>query len=195
MFQSRLSGGLGSAVSRCQMCGRPLKDPRSVERGMGPVCGGKNAASDSEDGRPYDRFINHPVSDCILMERRGGGVPYTNVPHFIQRHSPDGYEWGYGGSGPSELALNCVEAILRAAEYGGEIVLDGKARRFRDTNLVYQDFKWEFIATMPPEGGRIDSVKAYSANTIRLEGTTTTRPSCGLTRGSTPGTLSGHGCT
>lgn len=48
-------------------------------------------------------------------------------------HSPDGFEFGYGGSGPSQLAL----AIL--LDYTDNPVLAQK---------YYQDFKWEFIATI-----------------------------------------------
>ena len=32
----------------------------------------------------------------------------VNVPHEITRKSPTGFEWGYGGSGPSDLALNIL---------------------------------------------------------------------------------------
>jgi hypothetical protein len=54
-------------------------------------------------------------------------------PGFSQRivnHSPDGFNWGYGGSGPAQLAL---AILLHAAN--AEI-----ARRW------YQDFKWEHVA-------------------------------------------------
>ena len=45
-------------------------------------------------------------------------------------HSPDGFNWGYGGSGPAQLAL----AIM--LELTGE---PGK----------YQEFKYAFIAGLP----------------------------------------------
>jgi hypothetical protein len=48
----------------------------------------------------------------------------------LRNHSPDGFNWGYGGSGPAQLAL----AIL-AQEFGDE-----KAQRH------YQLFKREVIA-------------------------------------------------
>ena len=38
-FQS--GGVVGSAVSVCARCGRPLTDPISIERGLGPVCFGR----------------------------------------------------------------------------------------------------------------------------------------------------------
>lgn len=52
----------------------------------------------------------------------------------VLRHSPDGFQWGYGGSGPSDLALSILTDLV-----GRE-----KAERW------YQPFKWEFIA--PTQG-------------------------------------------
>lgn len=45
-------------------------------------------------------------------------------------HSPDGFNWGYGGSGPAQLAL----AIM--------LKLTGKSDG-------YQDFKFKVIAAIP----------------------------------------------
>ena len=50
-----------------------------------------------------------------------------------RNHSPDGFAWGYGGSGPSQLAL----AIL--LELYGENI----AQRF------YMRFKFDIIAALP----------------------------------------------
>ena len=48
-------------------------------------------------------------------------------------HSPDGFNWGYGGSGPAQLAL----ALLM-------LVTDQK------TAISYhQAFKWNFVAKLP----------------------------------------------
>ncbi len=55
----------------------------------------------------------------------------------LWNHSPDGFEWGYGGSGPAQLAL----AIL--LDFTGD---DKKAWR------AYQTFKDDKIATAPLEG-------------------------------------------
>lgn len=51
----------------------------------------------------------------------------------VYNHSPDGFNWGYGGSGPAQLAL----AIL--LEFSDE----DTAKR------LYQDFKWKFVAELP----------------------------------------------
>lgn len=54
----------------------------------------------------------------------------------IRDHSPTGFEWGYAGSGPSQLAL----AILLEL-YGPTI-----AQRY------YRDFKFQFIAPANQDG-------------------------------------------
>jgi hypothetical protein len=53
-----------------------------------------------------------------------------NPLKHIERHSPDGFEWGYGGSGPSDLALSIL------TDFVGEEI----AKRH------YQDFKWSFVS-------------------------------------------------
>ena len=54
----------------------------------------------------------------------------------LWNHSPDGFQWGYGGSGPAQLAL----ALLQDASLS-----DSKAR------LHYQAFKVEFVANWGDE--------------------------------------------
>jgi len=51
----------------------------------------------------------------------------------VFNHSPDGFSWGYGGSGPSQLAL----AVLLK-------------RMSREKALkMYQQFKWNIISRLP----------------------------------------------
>jgi Family of unknown function (DUF6166) len=52
----------------------------------------------------------------------------------LYNHSPTGFEWGYGGSGPAQLAM----AIL--ADHLGD---DERALS------LYQRFKWAVIAELP----------------------------------------------
>lgn len=52
----------------------------------------------------------------------------------IHNHSPDGFNWGYGGSGPGQLALAvCLELLKNETAACG----------------VYHKFKWNFIAKLP----------------------------------------------
>jgi hypothetical protein len=57
-----------------------------------------------------------------------------NPRHDLRNHSPDGFQWGYGGSGPAQLALALV------ADATGD---DALAQR------VYQTFKFNVVATLP----------------------------------------------
>ena len=68
-----------------------------------------------------------------------------DLPH-ICRHSPDGFQWGYGGSGPSDLAL----AIM--ADYFGR---QGVVKPLGEATGCYQDFKWDFIAKIREDGWSI----------------------------------------
>ncbi len=54
-------------------------------------------------------------------------------------HSPTGFEWGYGGSGPAQLAL----AIL-----GDHFGADARERAIR----LHQSFKFRVVARLPREG-------------------------------------------
>lgn len=51
----------------------------------------------------------------------------------VHNHSPDGFMWGYGGSGPAQLAL----AIL--LEFTNQ----------KTAQALYQQFKWDVIARLP----------------------------------------------
>lgn len=47
----------------------------------------------------------------VTLSRDKDGVALTNVPHIInlrEPYSPAGYEWGYHGTGPKELAANIL---------------------------------------------------------------------------------------
>lgn len=87
--------------------------------------------------KPRDAFVGY-IGDRV--PDAGGGAPVwvidgpIKVPldprHDLRNHSPDGFQWGYGGSGPSQLALAiCCNAV-------------GETRGQR----IYQDFKFAVIA-------------------------------------------------
>lgn len=59
----------------------------------------------------------------------------------LMNHSPDGFNWGYGGSGPAQLAL----AIL-AIELGDQ-----------DALRYYQEFKHSLIANIKDDKWRYTS--------------------------------------
>jgi len=47
---------------------------------------------------------------AVRIRHGNGNVTY--LKHRIVWHSPDGFQWSYGGSGPAELALNMLYYYL-----------------------------------------------------------------------------------
>ncbi len=140
-------------MSNCSICNRQLSDPESIKRGIGPICYGKVQAELEEGKEQQEPFI--PFEGDIICKRTSLG-PQVNIPHKIEKHSPDGFEWGYGGSGPADLALNILAAYI--------------GREAAEKNGLYQEFKWDFIAQMPYSGGTIkrdDVIMWLAAKGIR----------------------------
>ena len=83
--------------------------------------------------------MNHYLG---MRDPKGEAVVKLNGQPFdparsqrVRNHSPSGFEWGYGGSGPAQLAL----AIL-LEEVDEDCALN-----------LYQDFKWVVIARLDGE--------------------------------------------
>lgn len=81
---------------------------------------------------------------------RSGDSPHArgvtaNVTH-IPVHSPTGFEIGYGGSGPADLALAICEDYLQRTGYDGPRQRIGHAEFFQLAWMLHQDFKWMFLA-------------------------------------------------
>lgn len=88
------------------------------------------------------------------FERAEEGI-YTNVPHLVTHHSPDGYEIGYQGSGPADLALNLCEYVVTALGHEGPRIRCWRGTCYEAAFLIHQDFKRKFIAPLPKEGGTL----------------------------------------
>ncbi|MBI1188278.1 MAG: hypothetical protein GC206_13270 [Alphaproteobacteria bacterium] len=72
----------------------------------------------------------------VTVNRRGSEIEAMLAPRFeLANHSPGGFEWGYLGSGPSQLALALLADALRD---------DARAL------ALYQDFKRAFVALLDP---------------------------------------------
>jgi len=149
---------------KCQICGRRLSDPVSIRMGMGPSCLArqrikirkisKQEISEGNDVLPpkfhgfvlpedlekinsakvYTAIREEDENTIIVSDEKG-----TRPLKHIVYHSPTGMEWGYGGSGPSDLARSIL------ADFAGIKVAD----------MFYQDFKWDFIAKQPEKGFQI----------------------------------------
>lgn len=138
--------------SNCTVCGRPLKTQASIERGMGPVCAGTSAKPKKKPRAvTEDDFVDIAdrsvaFTDRIIFYRGQGGIVKTNVPHAVVSHSPTGFNFGYGGAGPADLALNILETALQAMDYKGDRSQAWKGDCYRKAYALHQEFKWEFCA-------------------------------------------------
>lgn len=69
----------------------------------------------------------------------------TPLKH-IEKHSPDGFNFGYAGSGPADLALSILCDWFREDPRP----VDLNRGKFK-AQALYQDFKWQFITPIKGE--------------------------------------------
>jgi hypothetical protein len=95
-------------------------------------------------------------------------TPYSwvraNVPRTVVCHSPSGFEFGYGGSGAADLALNILQAFLP----GREIKCQEGTKCSREAFLLHQPFKEDFLASSTSDRIRIETptIKAWIAEQL-----------------------------
>lgn len=128
----------------CGNCKKPLTDPESVKRGLGSDCWAKMSVRMELE---KDTRFTHFEGD-LVVRRNASGVKYISIPHMIECHSPSGFEWGYPGSGPAELALNTLFFFTKDCGFSFK---------------YHQSFKSDFIEGIPQAGGRVpgDRIKAW----------------------------------
>jgi len=160
------------AAARCSRCHRPLTDPDSIRAGIGPECRARSGSNLNSDLCNRDQFSDEfdnsiPFEQALVLKRRldrrgdalERGVVITNVPHLVVHHSPDGYEFSYSGSGPTDLALNCCQLYLNMVDYEGQQTkcYDGKCWSL--AWALRRDFRDAFLGSVPREGTVIPFAK------------------------------------
>ena len=83
-------------------------------------------------------FKDYPLDEYVICQRIRTTL-VTNVPRLVTHHSPDGYEWGYGGSGPADFALNILENLLKMTGHSGATVKCWKDEYLVDTTDELKD--------------------------------------------------------
>src|SRR5512139_3864382 len=118
-----------------------------------------------------DHFLPELMTDRGLVLMRNEYGVWTNALHLVMHHSPTGFEWGYAGSGPADLALNVVEMILHQLKYTGPRLdcFDGEC--FEMAWTLHQPFKRQFITPVPLSGGAVPYalMRDWVAERIRQE--------------------------
>jgi hypothetical protein len=116
--------------------------------------------------RPADALIAG-----VSCWRAPDGTAISSIPHRHVHYAPTGFDWGFGGSGPADLALNVLALFLPlAANVTGVALRDGSSVS-EATWALHQAFKYDLIATLPRAGGHL------TAETIRAW--ITTHPTVG----------------
>jgi hypothetical protein len=114
-------------------------EPRPLPAGGGGA-GGDGAAGDPEAEHGHDH--DAAIQDVVLYRGIDGAAHAAlgarPLEHVV-RHSPSGIEWGYGGSGPADLARSILFAFT------DEATAERHCVRFKD----------EFVAAVPRAGGVI----------------------------------------
>jgi hypothetical protein len=103
------------------VAGRSLTDHERIDPNKHCVCPG--GPVDQAFG---DTIISGEPPGFVSM----GGLMPLRCTQRAREHSPTGFCWGYGGSGPAALAHSILAACV------GEALADE----------YYQDFKWSVIA-------------------------------------------------
>ena len=112
----------------------------------------------SEDLLPFDVVTGDVIMRRVPVPQDARDDPprervVTNVPRTVVHHSPTGYEFGFGGSGPADLALNVLNLFVPPGTDGLPPVQCYRHTASRTAWQLHQSFKWEFIGPLPEEGG------------------------------------------
>lgn len=118
----------GGKLWVCPECARP-ENCESVFLAYKNQHGG--AARIDNFTKSYRGSRSKDGTTTVFVSTRASTKPLPVEPSLkIRNHSPDGFNWGYGGSGPAQLAL----AIL--LDYSGSKEL---------ADRYYQEFKRDFV--------------------------------------------------
>lgn len=91
---------------------------------------------------------------CIVTVIENDQERPLDLRHDLRNHSPDGANWGYGGSGPAQLALGLCADVLGDDERAQEVYQPFK---FRVIGRLAGD-EWELCECQVKEA--IDAIEA-----------------------------------
>jgi hypothetical protein len=89
--------------------------------------------------------------------RAPDGTARCSIPQRHVHYAPKGFEWGFGGSGPADLALNVLALFLPLAPETNSVALRDGSSVSEAAWALHQAFKYDLIATLPRAGGDISA--------------------------------------
>lgn len=100
-----------------------------------------DAQTTTDDRRTYDGRRSSNARNLVISPNGD-----LDARTDLANHSPTGLEWGYGGSGPAQLAL-----ALLADQYADTVALD-----------YYQNFKTDVVAALDGDEWTLDAATVES---------------------------------
>src|SRR3954471_11047708 len=94
--------------------------------------------------------------------RAPDGTARSSIPQRHVHYASTGFDWGFGGSGPADLALNVLACFLPLAPEATGVVLRDGSCVSEAAWALHEEFKYDLIATFPRSGGDI-TAKTISA--------------------------------
>jgi hypothetical protein len=94
-----------------------------------------------------------PSAGCVVVVVRSDHSAYQLDKAFsLACHSPSGFEWGYTGSGPAQLALAILYDHLKDSPARTKYWAEQRAMQF------YQDYRFRVIAHLSHDYWQIKSL-------------------------------------
>jgi hypothetical protein len=93
----------------------------------------------------------------VTCWRAPDGTARSSIPQWHVHYAPKGFDWGFGGSGPADLALNVLALFLPLAPEANSVALRDGSSVSEDAWALHQAFKYDLIATLPRAGGDISA--------------------------------------
>jgi hypothetical protein len=97
----------------------------------------------------------------VTCWRAPDGTAISSIPQRHVHYAPMGFDWGFGGNGPADLALNVLALFLPLAPEATGVALRDGSTVSQSAWALHQEFKYDLIATLPRAGSHI------TAETIR----------------------------
>ena len=96
--------------------------------------------------KTYTLFRNKNGDPNVVFRRHYGTANFLDPGYKYINRSPDGFEWGYSGEGPAQLAFAILLDVLGV----GRLVL---------AKTLYEKFKAAFLVGMDVDGGEISEIE------------------------------------
>ena len=96
-----------------------------------------------------------------VVQTRGRSGTWYKLHHVIQ-HSPTGLEWGYGGSGPMDLATSILLHWLGHRRISPDLMIHSVP-----VSVLCQRFKWDVVAKLQSDRWKLtdNQLSQWLANT------------------------------